>query len=136
MKWTFGAVTLWESSHIRSCLPPFIWMPFDAFWILTAHIYILKFIPFKTWNQSRGGKELFIIVTLFLCCIFCIQPHCCFDYNNKMFFFFEEKEKTLRRPYVSPEALYSSIMDSVWYLEIYTLYSLKGKNPNIGKYCF
>ena len=26
-----------------------------------------------------------------------------------------------RRPYVSPEALYSSIMDSVGYLEIYSL---------------
>ena len=35
--------------------------------------------------------------------------------------FFEGREKMARRPYVSPEALYSSIMDSVGYLEIYSL---------------
>ena len=135
-------MNLWSSYFVRiltySELPTTIYL--DAFWRFlnfdSSHTYIIKIYPIQTWNQSRGGKELFIIVTLFLCCIFCIQHHCCFDYNNKMFFFFEEKEKTLRRPYVSPEALYSSIMDSVWYLEIYTLYSLKGKNPNIGKYCF
>ena len=36
-------------------------------------------------------------------------------------FFFEGREKMARRPYVSPEALYSSIMDSVGYPEIYSL---------------
>ena len=139
MKWTFGAVTLWESSHIRSCLPPFIWMPFDAFWILTAHIHIYKFVPFKLETNLGEVKNCSLLLlysfaafSVFSLIVVLIITKRCFSF----LFFFEEKEKTLRRPYVSPEALYSSIMDSVWYLEIYTLYSLKGKNPNIGKYCF
>ena len=77
--------------------------------MLPSAVYLLdsKFTPFKLQTSPEFKRN----ITYFCCHRFC---YCCF-------LFFEGREKMARRPYVSPEALYSSIMDSVGYPEIYSL---------------
>ena len=70
---------------------------------LTQNLLHSNFKPLQNLNEIS-----LIFVAIGICC-------CCF------LFFFEGREKMARRPYVSPEALYSSIMDSVGYPEIYSL---------------
>ena len=70
---------------------------------LTQNLLHSNFKPLQNLNEIS-----LIFVAIGIC-------YCCF------LFFFEGREKMARRPYVSPEALYSSIMDSVGYPEIYSL---------------
>ena len=72
---------------------------------LTQNLLHSNFKPLQNLNEISP-----IFVAICICC-------CCFLFLS----FFEGREKMARRPYVSPEALYSSIMDSVGYLEIYSL---------------
>ena len=78
--------------------------------MLPSAVYLLdsKFTPFKLQTSPEFKRN----ITYF----------CCHRYLLLLFsLFFEGREKMARRPYVSPEALYSSIMDSVGYPEIYSL---------------
>ena len=102
---------------------------------LTQNLLHSNFEPLQNLNEISpifvvDCPTQLICIRIFICSMTKLKEHsrkicyyfCCHRHLLLLFsLFFEGREKMARRPYVSPEALYSSIMDSVGYPEIYSL---------------